>query len=214
MKTFIFALAATCLTFTSTTLSAQTSDTDTRSKLVFGVKAGTNYSNVWDEEGQDFRADAKFGFAGGVFFGIPIGTFLGFQPEALISQKGFQASGTMFGTPYSMQRTTTYLDIPLQLQVKPAEFITILAGPQYSYLIHQKDAYTFGSNSTAQEQEFNNDNIRKNILGFVAGADINISHVVISGRMGWDFQTNNGDGSSTTPRYKNKWLQFTVGFKI
>jgi len=47
-----------------------------------------------------------------------------------------------------------------------------------------------------------------------AGTDVIISHVVISGRMGWDFQTNNGDGTSSTPRYKNKWFQLTVGFKI
>jgi hypothetical protein len=193
---------------------AQTSETDRRDKFTFGVKAGANYSNVWDEQGQDFNADARVGFAGGIFIGIPIGTFLGVQPEMLVSQKGFQANGTLLGQPYSFTRTTTYLDIPLQLQIKPIEYLTIVAGPQYSYLFNQKDVYTFGSNSVAQEQEFNNDNIRKNILGFVAGGDINISHVVISGRIGWDFQTNNGDGTSTTPRYKNKWVQFTIGFKI
>ena len=214
MKTFILTVTTACLLLSASTISAQTSDTDTRSKFVFGIKAGANYSNVWDEQGQDFRADAKLGFAGGIFFGIPFGTFLGFQPEALISQKGFQGSGTVAGSPYSMTRTTTYLDFPLQLQVKPAEFLTVLVGPQYSYLIREKNVYTFGTNSSAQEQEFENDNIRKNILGFVAGADINISHVVISPRMGWDFQTNHGDGSSSTPRYKNKWIQLTIGFKI
>jgi hypothetical protein len=178
------------------------------------MKAGSNYSNVWDEQGEDFSADPKLGFAGGVFFGIPIGTFLGFQPEVMISQKGFKASGTLSGTPYSMKRTTTYLEFPLQLQLKPAEFLTIFAGPQYSYLLQERNEYTFGSNSTAQQEDFNNDNIRKNILGFSTGADINISHVVVSGRMGWDFQTNNGDGSSSTPRYKNRWVQLTLGFKI
>ncbi len=214
MKNITLALFTLGITMGACTLSAQTSDTDQRSEFVFGIKAGANYSNVWDEKGQDFNADPRIGFAGGIFIGIPIGTFLGVQPEMLISQKGFQATGTLLGQPYSFSRTTTYLDIPLQLQVKPIEFLTILAGPQYSYLIHQKDVYTLGSNSVAQEQEFNNDNIRKNILGFVAGADINISHVVISGRMGWDFQTNNGDGTSSTPRYKNKWVQLTIGFKI
>jgi hypothetical protein len=214
MKNLMIPLYALCFCLTAGTINAQTSDTDTRQKLVFGIKAGTNYSNVWDEEGQDFAADPKLGFAGGIFFGIPIGTFLGFQPEVLVSQKGFQASGTLMGTPYSMTRTTTYLDFPLQFQVKPVEFLTIVTGPQYSYLMHEKNVYTFGTNSSAQEQEFENDNVRKNILGFTAGADINISHVVISGRMGWDFQTNHGDGTSSTPRYKNKWIQLTIGFKI
>jgi hypothetical protein len=214
MKNIIIAIGVVCFSMGTTTLKAQDSDTDPRANFAFGVKAGMNYSNVWDEKGQDFRADAKIGFAGGLFFGIPIGKFLGIQPEVLVSQKGFQGSGTLSGSPYSFSRTTTYIDIPLQFQIKPLEVLTIVAGPQYSYLIHEKDIYTYGANSTAQEQEFNNDNIRKNILGFVAGADINIQHVVVSGRMGWDFQANNGDGTSSTPRYKNKWIQLTIGFKI
>ncbi|MBU1719358.1 MAG: PorT family protein [Bacteroidetes bacterium] len=196
------------------TIKAQSDDIDQREKATFGIKAGLNHSNVWDANGEDFRADPKLGFAGGVFIGIPIGTFLGFQPEILLSQKGFKGSGTLFSFPYSFSRTTTYLDIPLQLQVKPAEFLTVVLGPQYSYLMYKKDTYTFGANSFDQETEFDNDNIRKNTLGFVAGADIIVSHIVVSGRVGWDFQTNNGDGTSSTPRYKNRWLQFTVGFKI
>lgn len=74
--------------------------------------------------------------------------------------------------------------------------------------------YTFASNSTQQEEAFNNEDARNNILGIVVGADIVYSYFVISGRVGWDFQTNNQNGSSTTPRYKNQWLQFTVGVKI
>jgi hypothetical protein len=195
-------------------LRAQDADNDPRGEFAFGMKAGMNYSNVWDEQGEDFRADGKVGFAGGIFFGIPVGRFLGIQPELLVSQKGFQGSGMLSGSPYSFSRTTTYIDVPLQFQLKPLQVLTILAGPQYSFLMHEKNSYTYGANSTSQEEEFNNDNVRKNILGFVAGADIVISHVVISGRMGWDFQTNNGDGSSSTPRYKNRWIQFTAGFKI
>jgi hypothetical protein len=201
----------------STKLSAQNDDNnndDPRENVTFGLKAGINYANVWDEQGQDFRADPKVGFAGGIFLGIPIGKYLGFQPEVLISQKGFQATGTLLGSNYSFTRTNTYVDIPLFLQLKPIKYLTILLGPEYSYLTHQKNTYTFGTNSTAQDQEFKNDNVRKNILGFVVGADINVDHIVVSGRAGWDFQTNNGDGSSSTPRYKNQWLQFTVGFKL
>lgn len=209
-----FILSAVLLLSSAAAVQAQTSDTDTRQRLVFGVKAGTNFSNVWDEEGDDFAADGKFGFAGGVYFGIPAGTFIGFQPEILLSQKGFQASGTIGGTPYEVKRTTTYLDFPLQLQIKPAAFLTILAGPQYSFLLQERNEYTFGANSSVHQEDFNNDNIRKNILGFATGADINISHVVVSTRFGWDFLSNHGDGSSSTPRYKNRWIQFTLGFKI
>ncbi len=187
---------------------------ESRESLVFGLKAGLNYSNVWDENGQDFRADGKAGFVGGAFLGIPIGTYLGIQPEVLFSQKGFKGSGTLIGSSYDFSRTTSYLDIPLLVQLKPSEFLTIVLGPQFSYLLNQKNVFTVGPNSVEQEQEFANDNIRKNILGFATGLDVNISNLVLSGRVNWDLQTNHGDGTSSTPRYKNQWLQFTVGYRF
>lgn len=187
---------------------------DTREQFRFGIKAGANLANVWDAQGEDFRADPKLGLAGGVFLEIPIGTFIGFQPALLYSQKGFQGEGTLLGSPYSLTRTTSYVDAPLLLQLKPSSFFTIALGPQFSYLISEKNVYTYGSNRVEQEQAFNNDNIRKNVLGFLTGVDLNFSNFVISGRVGWDFQTNHGDGSSSTPRYKNRWLQLTAGLKI
>jgi hypothetical protein len=194
--------------------TAQTSDMDPRERLTAGLKAGINNSRVWDEQGQDFRAEPRFGFAGGLFIGIPIGKFMGFQPEILISQKGFKGAGTLLNSAYSFSRVSTYIDIPLQLQIKPSPYLTVLVGPQYSYLMKEKNIYTYGNNSIEQEKEFENTNIRKNILGFVAGLDINIDHLVLSGRVGYDLQTNHGDGNSSIPRYKNQWLQFTVGFKL
>jgi len=189
-------------------------DTKPSDEFAFGFKIGGNYANVWDEKGQDFRADGRWGFAGGAFMGIPIGKYLGIQPEMHFSQKGFKGSGILLGTSYSMNRTTSHLDIPIQFQIKPSKNLTLLLGPQFSYLMHQKDVYTFGLNRYLQEEEFRNDNVRKNILGFVVGADINIEEFVISGRVGWDFQNNHGDGTSSTPRYKNQWLQFTLGYRM
>jgi hypothetical protein len=189
-------------------------DLEFRERLTGGLKVGANYSNVWDESDQDFEADSKLGFAGGAFISIPIGRYLGIQPEVMISQKGFQADGVLLGNGYSLKRTATYLDIPLQIQLKPSEFFTILAGPQVAFQIAETNKYTYGTNAIEQETEFNNDNIRKNLFGFVGGIDINISHFVISGRYGFDFQKNNGDGSSVTPRYKNTWAQLAVGFRF
>jgi hypothetical protein len=214
MNTIKTITVASIMLFTVNNVQGQGLTDERRDKLEFGVKAGANISNVWDARNDEFTADSKAGLAAGVFLGIPIGQILGVQPEILFSQKGFQASGSILSMPYSFKRTTSFIDIPLQLQIKPTSFLTLLMGPQFSYLIKQTDEYTFNDNSTELEQEFENDNIRKNILGFVAGADAIYKNFVLSGRVGWDFQNNNGDGTSLTPRYKNQWLQFTVGFKI
>ena len=212
MKKAILLIAT--LTLSILNMSAQDSSTDQRDKLSFGLKVGANYSNVYDSEGEDFVADGKFGLAGGVFVAIPLGKFIGIQPEVLFSQKGFKSTGTFLGTDYETTRTTDYIDVPLFLAIKPVEYVTLLFGPQYSYLLKQKDEFTGGSLSTTGEQEFTNDNIRKNTFSLIGGLDLNIDHLVFGLRGGWDLKNNNGDGTSTTPRYKNMWYQATVGYRF
>jgi hypothetical protein len=194
--------------------AAQSGETDNREKFQFGLKAGLNYSNVYNTNAEEFRADSKFGLAGGVSASIPISMYLGIQPEVLFSQKGFRASGSLLGSQYDITRTTNYLDFPLQFALKPSEFFTILAGPVYSFLLGQNDDFASSLTSFSHEQEFKNDNIRKNILGFVTGIDLNLKHVVIGSRIGWDIIDNKGDGTSGTPRYKNVWLQGTIGYNF
>lgn len=189
-------------------------DTETRSNIILGAKLGANYSNVYDSEGQDFVADAKLGFVAGGFVTIPLGKLFAIQPEVLYSQKGFKGSGTLFGSPYSYIRTTDYLDIPLFVAIRPSEYISILAGPQFSFLMSEKNEFTSATVNTTQEQAFNNDNIRKNTFCLIGGLDANLSKLVIGARAGWDLKTNNGDGTSDTPRYKNMWYQLTLGYKF
>lgn len=187
---------------------------DYRERFTIGLRAGANLSNVYDSDGEEFDADAKLGFAGGAFIGIPISQQIGIQAEVLVSQKGFVANGQVLGSQYSLTRTTTFLDIPLMLAIKPAEAFTIFVGPQFSYLMNRKDKFESALVNTEQETEFENENFRKNILGAVVGFDINVQQIVIGMRAGLDLQTNNGDGDSSTPRYKNTWVQATVGFRF
>ncbi|WP_395050270.1 porin family protein [Flavobacterium sp.] len=213
MKRVIIMIAF--VTVAVTTSNAQTTTTtDNRETLSFGLKVGANYSNVYDSETQDFVADAKFGLAAGGFVSIPFGKFIGIQPEILFSQKGFKSTGTYLGSTYSMTRTTDYIDVPLLFAVKPIKEVTVLFGPQFSYLMKQKDDFTGGTISSTQQQDFNNDNIRKNTYCLTGGLDFNLNNLVLGLRTGWDVKNNDGDGNSTTPRYKNMWHQLTVGYRF
>ena len=77
----------------------------------------------------------------------------------------------------------------------------------------KKDEFSGAVNQT-QQDDFNNDNIRKNTFCFIGGVDVNFDKLVIGARAGWDLKTNNGDGTSDTPRYKNMWYQLTLGYKF
>lgn len=187
-------------------------DNDDRDQMRFGFKAGVNFSNVYDEEGNNFVADGKIGLAAGVFLSVPFGKVLGFQPELIYSQKGFKATGSVLGFDYDYKRTTTYLDIPLLLQIKPSSNFTLLAGPQFSYLLETKNEFNNTSNTV--EEEINGDNYKKYIFGFVVGADVNLDQFVIGGRLGWDISKSDSDGNSDSPRYKNQVIQVTLGYRF
>lgn len=185
-----------------------------RDKHKFGIKAGANVANVYDTEGEAFEAKGKAGLVLGAFLSLPIGKYVGIQPEVLFSQKGFRATGSVLGSNYDLTRTLNYLDIPLLLSIKPIPAISILAGPQVSFLLKRTDAFKNDNITVEQEEAFKNENFRKNMLGFTGGIDFNIKHFVIGTRVGWDLMRNNGDGTTTTPRYKNAWVQGTLGFRI
>lgn len=186
----------------------------TRDEFSIGIKVGSNYSNVFDSKGEQFVADGKYGLAAGAFLSLPVGKLIGIQPEVIYSEKGFKATGAFLGSNYSATRTTTYIDVPILLAIKPISYLTILAGPQYSFLIKQNNNFTGTLATIDQQKIFDNDNIRKNVLGLTSGVDINLSSFVVSARAGWDVQNNNGDGTSTTPRYKNAWYQATIGYRL
>lgn len=210
MKKNLFTILA-CI-FMANTMNAQ--DTNSSDQIHIGLKAGGNYSNIYDTKGEKYNADGKIGLATGVFLSIPIGTYLGIQPEVLFSQKGFTATSSVLGADVKLTRTTNYIDVPIFLAIKPSEMITILVGPQYSYLIKQNDKLTNPITNIEVNQDFNTDNVRKNTLCLVGGLDFNLNNLVLGARIGMDMYNNNGDGTSTTPRYKNVWAQATVGFRL
>lgn len=182
--------------------------------LKFGLKAGANFSNVYDIQGEEFQAEYKPGLAAGIFLTIPLGKYLGIQPELLFSQKGYKSTGNILGDSYKFTHTANYIDIPILLEFKPKGFITVVAGPQYSYLVKIKNDFTNSFITVQQQQDFDNIDIRKNTLCFLGGIDFNVSRIVLGTRVGWDILNNNGDGTSTSPRYKNVWYQATLGVRF
>ena len=196
------------------TINQAAAQEDDRAAFQIGVKAGVNYANVYDAQGEDFNADGKFGFVAGAFMSIPLSATFGVQPEVLFSQKGFNAKGSILGSAYSLTRTTNYIDVPIYFTIKPMSTLTLLVGPQFAFLTKQKDVFENNITSFEVEEEFKNENLRKNILGVSLGINLNISKIVLGVRGSWDLYNNHGDGTSTTPRYKNVWLQTTLGFRL
>ncbi|HLN73323.1 MAG: porin family protein [Methylococcaceae bacterium] len=210
MKKIILMIIATAFLINMTI--AQEEVLDLRNKVTFGIKGGVNLSNVYDNKEKSFDTNAKPGLAAGAFLGLPLNTYIGIQPEVLYSQRGYKETGSFLNSKFT--HTTNYLDVPLLLAIKPSPVLSILAGPQFSFLLNGK--YDFQSDilSGQVSKDYDNENARKNTLCLTGGLDLNLENLVISGRAGWDLKENHADGSSTTPRYKNAWLQATIGFRF
>lgn len=163
----------------------------------FGLKLGATISNTFDSESSSFSENAKVGYAGGVFAHIPFTEFLGLQPEVMVVQRGFIGNGTFLGSEYRLDRTLTYVDVPLMVAVRFTPSITLLAGPQYSYLMNQKDAYSSGSTTFTDETEFSDRTLDESNLSFTGGVDVDMDPLVIGLRTGWDTKS---------------WYQLSIGF--
>jgi hypothetical protein len=208
MKTLNFYIMAASILAATTAVAQYTSDytIDERNNLQIGIKAGFNNSNLYDTKGQDFVANPIFGPVFGGFLSIPIGKYLGVQPEVLYSARGYAGSGTLAENSSGPSATTTvvvkgntsqivtgagspndaqnysfidrmnFLDVPVMLQFKPFPGLYLLGGPEYSYLLSRSYTFTQGITSETTQQEFNNDNIRHNVFGLIFGIDLNLSH--------------------------------------
>jgi hypothetical protein len=188
---------------------------DNAPQVRLGIKGGLSIATIIKTNDDSYSTDPLFGFNGGAVLQLPLGRFIAIQPEVLFSQKGFRATGTVLGSDYDYKRYLNCLDIPVLLRINASKDFGIVVGPQYSYLLGTHTKFKSGDNTFVQDVNNDNDNIRKNIFGGVVGVDINLDrHVFIYGRYTIDFQNNNGDGTSSTPEYKNQVFQFGLGLLL
>jgi hypothetical protein len=97
-------------------------------RLSFGLKAGGNYSNYTDTEGQ-FTSDGLAGFHAGAIVDFRITKNLYFAEEFLFSTQGAKIKDDVFGKD---NVKVSYLSVPCLLQFRTNIGIYIEAGVQTS----------------------------------------------------------------------------------
>jgi len=177
-----------------------------------GFKGGLSIATLIKTNDNNFSSDPLYGFNGGGVLQLPLGRVIALQPEVLFSQKGYRASGSGLAGDFNYRRYLNFLDIPLLLRINTSRNVGIVVGPQYSYLLSTHTKFNSGATSYEQTVHYENNNITRNIFGGVIGMDINLNdNIFIYGRYTIDFKNNNGDGTSSTPAYKNQVFQVGLG---
>ena len=161
-----------------------------------------------------FSSGSKLGLNAGAFLEIPVTAGFSIQPELQFSQKGYKNTGSFLGSPYEYKQTTNFIEVPLLAKLNPSKNFGILIGPQFSFLVSTQTKFTVNNSSFENQVKQDNTNLRKNILGGIVGIEASSGPVVFDLRYNLDFQNNNGDGTTSTPKYKNQVIALSVGFRF
>lgn len=183
MKRIYLSIALLATIFITTETHAQ--------GLGLGIKAGANFAN---QSITDISTSSKTGFHGGIYAVINFSEKWGLQPELLYSAQGSELPDET--------SEFNYMSIPVLLRFKPASFLSIHAGPQFSQLL---DAKVDGEDIKEQ--------IKNSDFGLALGATLHLPLGFNGGvRYVWGF-ANVSDFQDDT-EVKNSVVQVFVGWTI
>ncbi len=193
MRTKILLLAA--IIFFSNAAFAQ---------IQVGFKAGANISKI---DGVSFKDQFNYGYQLGGFAEISLGKKFGIQPEVLFNQFNTKLDSSYKNIYQNVISSTmndniklNYLAIPILLNYKVANILSLQAGPQYSILINDNLTLTQNGKKAFSEGDFS----------IVAGAQIKISKIRVSGR--YVVGLNNINQIDNKDQWKNQAIQVSLGF--
>ena len=173
-----------------------------KAQFSLGIKGGVNYSTL---SSSNFNSSSVAGYEAGLFARIGGAFYL--QPEAYLSSSG--GSFTSNDNSYSGKVTFTNLNIPVLVGLRfgPKNLnLRAMAGPMYISALSKNENI-----STAFSTAYANfgDAYRKNMLGYQAGAGIDLGPITADLR----YQGNFNDINSNYSQQQHIWA-LSVGFKI
>jgi hypothetical protein len=122
------ALIIGLIILTSSVINAQ-------NKVKFGLKGGTNFSNMASEYFSE--TSSKIGIHIGFLMEVPLANKISIQPEISYSRKGTNAMLIMDGgSPASREYKLDYIVVPILTNVFIGKNFAIEIGPSFNFLIN------------------------------------------------------------------------------
>jgi hypothetical protein len=195
MKTKFFVLSA-CIFFAQAAFA----------QFTVGIKGGTNITKV---EGKAFRDEFRYGYHLGGFADIGLGGRLGIQPEVLFNQYQTRADSSFKNvyqnaTNFSNYKDVklNYLTIPILLNYKLGNILSLQAGPQFGILISQDKNLLENGKEAFKSGDFS----------LTGGAQINISKLRLTGR--YFVGLNNISDVGDQNKWNNQGYQLSLGIAL
>ena len=171
-------------------------------QLKLGIKGGANIHKL---DGQSFKNEFSFGYHLGGFAEIGLSKKFSIQPEILFSQVNIDTS-SKFSDVYDFDNISkvklSYLQIPLLLNYKANEFVSLQVGPQFSILMDNDNTLVENGQNAFKKGDFS-------LLG---GLQLNISKIKIYGR--YAVGLNNINDIDNQEKWKNQTIQVGLGLTL
>ncbi len=138
------------------TLTSTFAQSDSKA-IQLGVKGGVNFSTITSDDFDDLKSRTSFNV--GLLAEIPITERLSIQPEVMYSGQGFDVreidQDNAFDTDDNIEYQLDYIQVPVLVKVYLVKGLSVEAGPQFGFKIHEE--LDFEPNSDGGDIEINQD---------------------------------------------------------
>ncbi|MCB0389432.1 MAG: PorT family protein [Winogradskyella sp.] len=198
--------------FSTTLLHAQA---DSKA-IQLGVKGGVNSTKITGDDIDDVKSRTSFNV--GLLAEIPITERFSLQPEVMYSGQGFDVKeidqDNIFDTNENIEYQLDYIQVPVLLKAYLVKGLSIEAGPQFGFKIHEE--LDFQPNNDGGDIEINEDDsyVKDFDTGLVLGAAYKFDNgFFVNGRYNMGL-TNIFEDNTIFENVdaKNAVWQFGVGF--
>lgn len=145
----------------------------------FGAKGGVNFSSFSGDGYDDFvDPEERTSFHVGLVAEIPVSERFSIQPEVLYSGQGYDIADVSDGDDIEFQ--LDYINVPVLAKFYLIEGLSIEAGPQVGFLVHEE--IDFRPTDDGGDIELNSDDFHSVDFSIGLGLSYKFSNFFISGR--------------------------------
>ncbi|AVM49828.1 porin family protein [Capnocytophaga sp. oral taxon 878] len=193
MKKTLITLAFGALILFTTSAKAQ--------EFHLGAKAGANLGKI---DGAAYNQGFKLGYQLGGFAEFDFSDRWGVQGEVLFSQTNTELKDNyqaVWKEKFNKKKTLNYVSVPVLLKYNPGGFISLHAGPQFSFLANSEDSTWENGKKLFKGTDFS----------LLAGAEVNLGPLFAYGRYVWGYTDIN---SALTEKATTQQIQLGVGVRF
>lgn len=167
-----------------------------------GAKAGANLGKI---AGVAYKDNFKLGYQIGGFLEFDFTDKWGLQGEVLFNQSNTEIRNSykqVWDEKFNKNKTLDYVSVPVLLKYNPNEFLSLHAGPQFSFLTNSEDSTWENGKKLFKDTDFS----------ILAGLEVKILNLLyVYGRYAWGYSDIN---KALSEKATLQQIQIGVGLRF